>query len=117
MNINRWKIKDFKEAEKVAEKLTEETLVRHVAVDAGSNVFPRFGAIRVPQVGDAVSYAFNGDYYPDGYIASVSSGVKMVIKTSKGHVYYRHLKTGCWIMKGGTWRLVDGHRSELNPSF
>lgn len=119
MDINRWRweIKSFEEAEKAAQKLTEETLVRHVATDAGSNVSPRFDAIRAPQVGDAVSYAFNGDYYPDGYIASVSDGPKMVVKTSKGHIYYRRRKTGNWVMQGGTWNLVQGHHSELNPSF
>lgn len=117
MNINRWEIKSFEEAEKVAEKLTEETLVRHVATDAGEWVSPRYDAVRAPQVGDEVSYAFNGDYYPDGYIASISDGPKMVIKTSGGHVYYRRRNTGVWMMKGGTWHLVQGHRSELNPSF
>jgi len=117
MNINRWEIKSFEEAEKVAVQLTEETGVRHVATDAGEWVSPRYYAVRVPQIGDEVSYGFNGDYYPDGHITSVSDGPKMVIKTSGGHVYYRRNVTGSWVMKGGTWRLVRGYHCELNPSF
>lgn len=86
-----------------------------VAVDRGENVWPRFGVTRVPQVGEPVSYGFNGDSYPDGFVTRVSKTLQ--ITTDTGNVYRRKGATGTWVRTGGTWRLVRGHVSALNPSF
>lgn len=86
-----------------------------VAVDRGKNVWPRFSVARVPQVGEPVSYAFNGDSYPDGVVTKVSKALR--ITTDSGNVYRRKGTTGAWIKAGGAWRLVRGHVSALNPSL
>jgi hypothetical protein len=75
-----------------------------------------YEVIEAPQIGDKVSYAFNGDYYPDGEIVSITKGTKRIIKTSSGRKYYRRKKTGSWICHG-TWSLIPGHISRLNPHF
>lgn len=87
-----------------------------IVADQGAHVWPRFRVISPPAVGDAVSYAFNGDYTPDGTVVSVSKSLR-VVKTSTGNVYYRRRKSAAWIRKGGTWGLVAGHVSRRNPSF
>lgn len=86
-----------------------------VAVDNGNSVWPRFGVTRVPAVGEPVSYACNGDSYPDGVVTKVSAALR--ITTDSGNVYRRKGTTGAWVKEGGTWRLVHGHVSALNPSF
>ena len=88
---------------------------RFLAIDNGQYVSPRFDIVEIPQVGDEVSYAFNGDGYPDGEITAVSKTLK-VITTSTGNRYYRVADKGAW-KRAGTWSLVKGHRSTKNPSF
>jgi hypothetical protein len=100
----------YKEALEAAS--ADESLM---AVDRGTSVYPRYAVIRKPQVGDDVSYAFNGDYYPDGQIASISKSMK-VITTTNGHKFYRRKESGSWVMNG-TWTLVNGHIDRRNPSF
>lgn len=73
--------------------------------------------IAAPRVGAPVSYAFNGDYHPDGEITKVGTGPKARVTTSTGSVYYRWKKTASWIKAGGTWRMVHGHVDRRNPSF
>tara|TARA_Y100001938_G_C7787805_1_gene281037 strand:+ start:268 stop:522 length:255 start_codon:yes stop_codon:yes gene_type:complete len=72
--------------------------------------------INLPQVGDAVSYAFNGDIYPDGTIVSITEGTMRVIKTDTGNTYYRKSGTTCW-KRDRTWSLIKGHTSERNRHF
>lgn len=115
--IGRHEIKDFNHAERLAKEATGLTKKLHVAIDNGDNVWPRFDVAPAPEVGADVSYAFNGDSYPDGQIISVSNGPRMVVKTSNGNVYYRRRQTGSWIMQGGTWSLINGHHREWNPEF
>lgn len=113
--------KTFERAEQVAKELNEaavQTVARpYIATDSGPHVSPRFDVIKRPHVGEAVSYTFNGDYYPDGYITKVSGKEFRIITTDTGSVYYRRKQTGGWIKKGGTWALTPGHRTEWNPSF
>jgi len=68
-----------------------------------------------PKVGEKVSSAFNGDYYPQGEIVKVSPTSKKVT-TSTGAIFYRVKDTGCW-KEAGTWSMVRGHVSRLNPHF
>jgi hypothetical protein len=74
-----------------------------------------FDIVRAPKVGDEVSYAFNGDCYPDGTIVKVSK--TLIVETSTGKTYRRHRDTGAWLQTGGTWSLINGHVYEQNPSF
>lgn len=115
--VSRWDFDSFAKAEQIAAGATKVTGELHVAVDSGPYVSPRFDVVRAPAVGDKVSYGFNGDYYPDGVIVSVGSGVQMVVKTSTGQTYRRRRQTGSWRQAGGTWSLVQGHIDERNPSF
>jgi hypothetical protein len=116
-NSNDWKT--FEQVEKIAEMLTRHTGVEYIGTDAGSHVSPRYDVIKMPQVGDDVSYSFNGDSYPCGKIWSVSATkFKITTMTESGLVkhFYRRRKTGSWI-NNGTWSLISGHHSEQNPSF
>jgi len=106
---NDWKT--LFEATEVADALGND----FIAVDEGCHVSPRFDVIKLPQVGDDVSYGFNGDYYPCGQIVSISESLKL-IKTSDGSKFYRVKETGSWRMNG-TWTLVKGHVNKRNPSF
>lgn len=87
----------------------------YIGIDNGENIYPRYDIIRAPQVGDEVSYSFNGDTYPDGKIASISESLR-VISTDTGNVYYRRKLSGAW-KRHKTWTLVRGHITERNPHF
>lgn len=112
-NRNDWK--SFEEVCAIARALTAITGESYVGTDAGDHVSPRYDIGTVPKIGDPVSYAFNGDYYPDGEVVRITKGLR--ITTSTGKVYNRYKNTGCWMMVGGTWQLVHGHISRQNPSF
>lgn len=113
----RWDIESFEHAEQLARQATEITGRTHIAVGKSAYVSPRFDVIEPPRVGEPVSYAFNGDYYPDGVVTHVTEGTFRVVKTDTGSVYYRRKQTDTWLKKGGTWALVKGHVSERNPHF
>lgn len=87
-----------------------------IVVDNGPYVCPRFSVIEPPKVGDAVSYAFNGDYYPDGEIVKISGKNLRIVTTSNGSKFWRKGNSGRWI-KDGTWSLVPGHIDRRNPHF
>jgi predicted Zn-dependent protease len=112
---SRWDWKSLEDAEKIAAAATEYSGELYIAVDAGEWVSNRYDVILAPKVGDKVSYAFNGDYYPDGEIVSISKSMKK-ITTSSGKSYYRKRNTGAWVYSK-TWTMVKGHKSELNPHF
>lgn len=122
---NRGDWKSFEAAQRRADQLNKahgqvEALfgeLRYVAIDNGAHVSPRYDVIEAPQVGERVSYSFNGDSYPDGEIVSITPRTLRVIKTDTGSVYYRRRNSGSWIKKGGTWSLIKGHVNERNPSF
>jgi hypothetical protein len=108
-------INSMDDAGKLAQSATEVTGKLYLPVDAGSGVWPRFDVIEAPAVGDEVSYAFNGDYYPCGTIKSISASFRL-ITTTEGQKFYRRRESACW-KYNGVWSMVDGHREELNPSF
>lgn len=116
MNITLERFDSFEAAQKRAAELTEKSGVEHIATDAGPYHYPQYGVIDAPQVGEKVSYAFNGDYHPCGEIISVSK-TKKVVRTDTGEIFYRRRLSGCWKRKGGTWSLVRGHIERRNPSF
>lgn len=72
---------------------------------------------RLPQIGDKVSYAFNGDSYPCGTITKIWKGHKRVI-TSTGMAFAR-VGPQAWREGGqrGTWSLTQGHIEKRNPHF
>ena len=101
-------------AERMAEQLNDEANAeRFMAIDRGEHIYPQFKVIEVPQIGDAVSYAFNGDSTPCGHIKSISPTKKRVTTTT-GHVFYRKNNSGSWL-KNRTWSLVAGHVTSRNP--
>lgn len=100
---------------------------QYVWVDQGNHHYPRYDVVRAPQVGDEVSYGFNGDYYPCGKVTRVSdfkalgNGVscrRVEAQEENGsvHVFWRAGNTSSW-KKDRTWSLVRGHRNERNPCF
>lgn len=112
-NRNDWK--SFERVTEIAAQLTEATGVTYLPTDSGPNVSPRYDVIAAPVVGAEVSKAFNGDYYPEGVIVSISKTFKRV-ETSTGAVFFRRKNSGAWI-ENGTWCMVEGHVSRMNPSF
>lgn len=118
----RGDIKSFEQAQALAAQCNELTDSKlcgktYLAADAGSHVHPRYDVVLAPRVGEPISYAFNGDYYPDGYITKIGGTNCSRVYTDTGSVYNRRRKSGSWIKRGGTWSMVSGHISELNPSF
>lgn len=114
--IHSHDIVSFEEATRLANGATEATGEPFLPCDHGPNRHPQFAVISAPKMGDAVSYGFNGDYYPAGHITKMSSSFYR-IQTSTGDVFYRSKHTASWKMKGGTWWMVAGHHNERNPHF
>ena len=114
----RWDFPTLEVAEQIANNANKRMAGRRIfaAVDSGPYVSPRFDVVRASQVGDKVSYAFNGDSYPDGTVTAVSASLR-VVRTDTGSVYYRRKSTGTWIKQGGTWSLIHGWRNDRNPCF
>lgn len=106
---NTWQT--FQAAKEVAAALGPE----FVATDAGAHVSPRYDIVKLPKIGDKVSYAFNGDSYPCGTVTSISKSLK-VIATSEGQKFYRVRESGAW-RYNRTWSLQAGHVYKQNPSF
>lgn len=81
----------------------------------------------MPKVGDYVSTAFNGDYYPEGTITKISpTGAK--ITTSNGKVFQRSRKVdhdpdgrkfnrAQWMETDSPFYMIHGYHDEKNPSF
>lgn len=101
------------EAKAMALHATELTGDKFVPVDNGEHHHPRYDFVRAPKVGDEVSYAFNGDYYPAGKVARVSDSLR-VVTLEGGRKFYRRRETGSWL-NNGTWSLVQGHVEARNP--
>lgn len=104
---------NLEQATMVAAQMSAALNELHVPTDSGPHCYPRYSVTRVPQVGDLVSYSFNGDSYPDGEVVAVTKTLQ--VKTSGGHTYRRKRETGSWVRPGGTWSLIRGHVSERNP--
>lgn len=88
---------------------------KYLAIDNGPYCSPRYDVIEMPQIGDDVSYGFNGDSYPCGQVKSISKSLK-VITTTDGSKFYRRKLTGSWRMHK-TWSLMKGHHNDRNPHF
>jgi hypothetical protein len=112
--MDNWNIKSFEHAAELAAAETQATGKLHIACDRGECCSPRYHVAPVPVIGEEVSYAFNGDYYPCGVITTISKTLKK-ITTSEGRVFYRRRNTDVW--KDGPWCLVNGHINRLNPEF
>jgi hypothetical protein len=112
---SRWDWKDYATVETLAKYVTAMTGKTHLPTDAGGSTSPRYDIIEAPQVGDLVSYGFNGDYYPCGEIEKITKGWR--ITTSTGKVFNRRKNTAGWRMVGGTWGMCAGHIDECNPHF
>lgn len=102
-----------------AEEVAAALGPKYIATDAGDHVSPRYDVVPLPQLGDPVSYAFNGDCYPCGYITRVSGAGFRRIEVQDGfakRIFWRRRLSGSWINEG-TWSLVAGHHSKRNPEF
>ena len=111
-------LETFEEVTTLASYLTAMTGTLYLPADAGSHVSPRYDIIEAPKIGDEVSYAFNGDSYPDGTIVKISPNWMITTSTGKRYNRSRQGKGGGWrSVGGGTWSLVPGHIYEQNPSF
>lgn len=117
-DISFWDLKSFEEAKALCEKLKSQNPgAVLLPYDKGESVWPRFGICEPPKVGDLVSYAFNGDYYPCGRVVRVTTRTHRIVKTDTGHKFYRRGLSPTWVMEGGTWSLVQGHINKRNPCF
>jgi hypothetical protein len=112
---SRWDWSSLDEVSRLALYITAMTGETYIGTDRGSGVSPRYDIIRVPAVGDKVSYGFNGDYYPDGEIVKVTK--KLQVTTSTGSIYRQRKNSSSWVKAGGTWSLVAGHVYQQNPHF
>lgn len=112
--VSRHDFSSFEKAQEVAEAASIFEGVEYIATDAGACTSPRYDVIKAPQVLDAVSYCFNGDSYPCGYIKTISKTMKK-ITTTEGRVFYRKRNTGAWTMR--CWSMISGHHEERNPHF
>ena len=104
---------DFKSVEQA------EEVANAASVFAGIEYLPTesngyFEVIEAPKRLEPVSYYFNGDAYPCGYIKTISKTLKKII-TTEGKVFYRRKRSGCWMM--GPWSMIYGHYNERNPHF
>lgn len=115
--VDRWDLKSFDQAEELAEEAYRATGELFLACDKGEWVTPRYDVIRAPKVGNPVSFGFNGDYYPDGYITKVGGTNCSRVYTDTGSVYRRRRRSATWLKAGGTWCMVSGHIDERNPHF
>lgn len=117
----RTRIRSLEEAEEVVAFLKDAGhRVPYWAVDRGSHVSPRYAVMRAFQIGEPVSYAFNGDYYPCGRIVSITGTDNRIITvrdhTGKERKFWRRKKTESW-KADGMWSLVSGWHNERNPSL
>ena len=110
------RFEDMESAERRAKELTAHTSDIYFACDRTKYTYPRYKVYPAPKIGEPVSYAFNGDYYPCGYIEKISPTMKK-ITTTDGTTFWRDSKiNSCW-RRHRTWSMVHGHIDERNPSF
>jgi hypothetical protein len=112
--VSRHDFKSFEQALEVADAASCFDGVDYIATDAGDHCSPRYDVIKAPALLDPVSYYFNGDSYPCGYIKSISKTLKK-ITTTEGKVFYRSRNSGSWKRK--SWSMIEGHHNERNPHF
>lgn len=118
--LNRTDITSLEQAQALAESASGTLGIPHLAVDRGVGVSPRYDVIEAPMVGDEVSMAFNGDYYPVGKITRIGAGYKQIkVVGPDGDKVFRRQggENGPGWLYQRMWRLVDGKQSRLNPEF
>jgi hypothetical protein len=103
------------EAREACEKFMKETGDIYFVNHEPSWVCKKWVVHEAPKVGEFVSYAFNGDYYPDSKIVRVSKTMK-VVTTESGKKYYRKGESAAWVLHG-TWSMLKGYHDRLNPHF
>jgi hypothetical protein len=108
--MTEWDLTSMTDAAVEADRQAEKHGGRWEPVDRGPRTSPRYGTVRVPEVGEPVSRTLNGDCYPDGTVVRVT---KTQIVTDTGHVYRRKGQTASW--KDGPWYLTEGHERRWNP--
>ena len=67
-----------------------------------------------PQIGEFVSYTFNGDTYPDSKVKKITPTGIVVTESGKR---YRPDSNGNHKMENSCWYLVLGNHYSQNPSF
>jgi hypothetical protein len=125
--LNGWdmgtgtRMTSYADAERCAEGLSKLTGAPFIAEDRGGHVSPRYAVIRAFQIGEPVSYGFNGDSYPCGRIVGMSGkGGNRIITTrdhnGKERKFWRRDLSGSW-KHDGMWSLMHGWHRDRNPSF
>lgn len=116
---------DIRSAEAAAEKLTVLLGFPFWPEDRGNGVSPRYGVRPGFRIGEPVSRAFNGDYYPVGFITKMSGQgnekigfrrIEVTDTNGKVRVFWRRDMSGSWI-NAGMWSLVPGWHNDQNPEF
>lgn len=122
--LNRNDIECFEMAGDMAKSASKNLGKVYLAIDSGPNVSPRYDVFEAPKVGDDVSKAFNGDYYPVGKVVKIGKDYKRIYVSDASpsagackapEVFVRRKLSGAFVNKG--WSLVPGVRNERNPSF
>jgi hypothetical protein len=106
-------------AQQIADSASKLMGVPYLATDAGDSVSPRYDVIKAPQIGDQVSRAFNGDYYPCGAVVAIQKNYRRIVVdgSERGRlIFARRKESGCWLNKG-MWSLLPGVIKKLNPEF
>lgn len=109
----------FMLAQQIADSASKLVGRPFLAVDNGECVSPRYEVIEAPQIGDEVSRAFNGDYYPVGKIVAIQKNYRRIVVdgSERGRlIFARRRESGAWLNKG-MWSLVPGVINRWNPEF
>lgn len=122
--LNRNDIRNAEHAFRLAESATAlyanekdpALQLAYMVDDCAAYRSPKWDVVQAPRVGDEVSKGFNGDYYPQGKIKSISKGYKVII-LENGLRFYRKGGAARWVQSGGTWALIRGVHDERNPHF
>ena len=118
--LNRNDIRDLAHAQELAASAGANLGAGFLAIDRGAHVSPRYDVIEAPALGDEVSMAYNGDYYPVGKVVGISKGYKQIrVDGPRGKkVFYRKGgENGAGWLAERMWRLVGGVQDRLNPEF
>lgn len=105
-------------AQVIAEAASKFSGKQYLMSDRGDSVSPRYDVVEAPALGDEVSMAFNGDYYPVGKVIKIGKDYKQIkVEGERGPmVFYRKGERGAWLYKQ-MWSLVPGVIDRLNPEF
>lgn len=105
----------FEQAATWSRYMTAMSGKTYLPIDNGPAVWPQYGVIDAPSVGDKVSRSFNGDSYPEGKVVKITKGWQ--VTTSTGAKFRRIGETGGWKECNGSFWMISGHHEEQNPHF